>query len=72
MERKTQYDEIARCGWCGIVIGYKLPGAMKTLNRIGHMTHSHPIRRHIAHIIAPLLRGDMLYCPVTWSRVGHE
>lgn len=71
-DRAPPHDHIARCRKCGETIGYRLGDSPGVIARIAHMQESHPIRRAFAYLVAPFLRGDLLYYPVDWVYVGHR
>ncbi len=68
--RLPPHDQVARCGWCGHTVGYRLGDGPARISKVLHMRKHHPIRKGIATLLAPLLGGDLLYFPVEWSRVG--
>lgn len=68
--RLPNHDQIGYCGWCKEAIGYRLGDGPGILRRMAHMREKHPVRRAFAYLVAPLLKGDMLYCPIEWRRVG--
>lgn len=66
------YDEVGHCGWCGEEIGFREIGGLRTVSLYAHTKNKHPVRHTIAHMLAPLLKGGLWYCPVIWSRIGRK
>lgn len=71
-ELPADCERICHCVWCSEIIGHQAKGELPRVSKIAHMKEKHPIRRQIAYLLAPLLKGGLLYCPVSWSHVGHE
>jgi len=63
----NEQTQIARCGWCGEIVGHREPGGFPFVSRFGHMRDKHSILWIVAHFLSPYLKGDMLTFPINWE-----